>query len=163
MLNATLGTYGAPFVDENAVSNPTTQESASLHNRLTEDVAQMTRACPRAWVQFKTNTTSNPPAGDVTHVSVWGTGDAQKPTVTRTGTGLYTITYATTYADGLASTETVGFMFARADVMTNDNNDYEAKVKSVSANVITLAVFDAAGTPALSDLSGTAFVLVTAR
>ncbi len=165
MLSKTLGSYGGPHVDAKPVENPQSQVSASSYDRQSEDTAQMTRTAARSTVEFLTNASTNPPAGDVSHESVWGSGDAQKPTVTRTGTGLYTITWAASYTDELGVSESVNFRFpvGAPHVRTNDNNSYTAKIKTISANVVTLVVLDNTAVPAPSDLGGAAYVTVSMR
>lgn len=157
MLDSSIGTYGGPFVDASAVRNPTSQISAKLFNQLIEDVAQMTRTALRAMVRFTTVTSGNPTVSS--HKSAWGDTDTQKPTVTRTGTGLYTVTYATALTNGLGDSESVSFGFGEAHLL--GSTDGKARVDTIAANVVTLRVYDAAGT--LSDLSAAGPIQVLLR
>ena len=85
--------------------------------------------------------------------SLWGTGTPEKPTVTRTGTGLYTIQWAATYTDGLASptTETVGFVIPVSILATSTDvlDIIDARILTMGANVVTIGTY-ASG--ALADL-----------
>jgi len=159
-----LGDYGAPYVDAKAMRNPQTQLAAAKFNRLAEDNAHFSRSSLRVTVDFLTSTSGSLPftiaTADIHVDGHWGSGDSQKPTIQKTATGLYTITFATSYTDALLTVQTVSFLRGTAAVMTNTNDVDEAKVKTIAANVVTLAVFRAA---ALSDLGGTGVVSVFLR
>ena len=162
MLPATRSDYGAPYQDVRPTRDPTTQAAAARYNRMAEDVAQGTRTGPRAEVSFLTSSggAGTISAANVTHFSVWGSGSAQKPTVAKVSTGVYTITYATTFADGLvgvqnmeavAVTESVVFTMPIGAPNVRAVDGY-AKVTAIASNVVTVKVFD--NTDTLSDLSG---------
>lgn len=160
-LSRTIETYGGPFVDAVPVDDPTTTESAGQHNRLTEDVAQATRTQPRAWVSFKTRTTNGAVTPDEGE-SMMGTGSAQLPTVARTGTGLYTVTYPPSWTDALGTLETIVFKKAHGAVASTTT---VGRVQcSVSANVISVLVLsNIAGTDTPSDLTGAQPIVIEAR
>ena len=163
MLPATLSDYGAPYQDVRPVRDPTTQAAAEKYNRMAEDVAQATRPIQRAAVSFLTTATAAPTtvsAGNVTCFTVWGSGSAQKPVVTKTATGAYTLTWTATFDDGLvgvenmeavAETESVVFTMPIGAPNTRSASGY-AKVLTIASNVVTVGVYD--NTDALSDLSG---------
>ncbi len=161
--NRTVETYGGPYIDQESVSNPETQMSANKGNRLMEDVAQMTRTSTKVRVKFNTTTTAAPAAVTVTSGETqWGTGSAYNPTIQKTATGTYELTYATSYADALentvadaiAETETLALEYAHGYVMGNS----DAIVRcTASANVIT-AYARTGG--ALSDLGGGVAIVV---
>lgn len=171
MNSKTIGNYSGPFVDELAVANPTTEQSASSYNRHAEDSAQMTRTSTKVMVKFTTTLTAGPAAVTVTDsTSQWGEGNSYKPTISKTATGTYTITYATSYDDalvgttgneGVEETEQVSFRFVWGDaLLTGGPSVGHVRCTSVD-NVITAYVFDAAGS--LSDMSGATVVQVFAR
>lgn len=171
MLEKTIGNYNGPLKDEEAISNPETQQSASAYNRHAEDSAQMTRTSIKCWVKFTTSSTAAPVAIDVSDsTSQWGDGASFAPTISKTATGTYTITYAVEYDDALvgtegndavAETEQVAFRFVEGSAFDPSGPTLgHARGTSVD-NVITVYVFDDAGT--LSDLSGSGIVDVWAR
>lgn len=138
MLPKSIGDYGGPFIDRVPVSNPRTQLSADKGNRLFEDSAQSTRTALRAIVQFDTVSSGSPTA--ITHCSVWGSGDGQKPGIVRSGTGVYVVTYAASFLDGLGVTETVSFLFGEPSLIGSVNG--YARIASIASNVITVNTFN---------------------
>ena len=161
MLPRTIDDYGGQFVDAVPVDDPTTTESAAFHNRLTEDVAQGTRTWTKAWVKFLT-ATSGSSIAPVAGQSIFGTGSGQLPTITRTGTGLYTVAYPTSWTDGLNNTESIVFLDASGGVASTTT---VGRVQcTVTGNVISvLVVSNVAGTDTASDLTGGAPIRIEAR
>lgn len=157
----TIGNYGGPKVDGLPVSNPETQVAASEMNRYMEDLAQATRTVLRACVSFPTNAGAAPltvPAGDVDHKSVWGSGAGQKPTVQKTGVGLYTITYATSFTDALSVAESVAFFAGHVSCMSSDSADIlTARTLTVAANVVTIGVYASGALADVGNSSGAVF------
>ncbi len=163
MLPATLSDYGAPYQDVRPVRDPTTQAAAEKYNRMAEDVAQATRPIQRAAVSFLTTATAAPTtvaAGNVTCFTVWGSGSAQKPVVTKTATGAYTLTWTATFDDGLvgvenmedvAETESVVFTMP-VGAPNVRSAGARANILTIASNVVTVEVYDNTG--ALSDISG---------
>lgn len=158
----TIQSYGGVYTDSEAVSNPTTEQSADLGNRVFEDTAQLTRVTRRVLCKFATSTTASLPASiSVVSASrtVWGSGAGQYPTISKTAIGTYVITYASEYDDALvgtssdavSETENVNFTFSSASVK---GSTFGTAQTSESSNVITVYVFDGSSPPALSDLSG---------
>lgn len=171
MLAKTIGNYSGPWVDEEAIANPTSQQSANSMNRVGEDCAQMTRTSTKVMVRFATSATAGPIAIDVVDsTSQWGEGVSYVPTIEKTATGTYEITYATEYDDALVGTdgneaveetEQVVFRFSWGSAM-HATGPVLGHVRCTSVdNVITAYVFNAGGT--LSDLAGGADVQVFAR
>jgi hypothetical protein len=171
MLSKSISAYSGPWQDEIAVSNPETEQSATSMNRIGEDTAQMTRTSTKIMVKFTTTLTAGPAAVTVSDsTSQWGEGNSYQPTISKTATGTYTITYATEYEDalvgtegneGVEETEQVSFRFIWGTaLLTGGPSVAHVRCTSVD-NVITAYVFDAAG--ALSDMSGAAIVQVFAR
>ena len=162
MLDATLATYGAPYANAEVVDNPNTQCDADLFNRQSEDVAQLTRTGYRAIVKF-TPVAGAPftlAAADVQVRTMWGDGTAYKPTVAKTGNGLYTITFAASYTDGLAESESLGFLYAHASLI-GATIAPPPLITSLTANVVGLTVLSSAF--AASDLAGANAAVVWIR
>lgn len=163
MLPATLSDYGAPFQNVRPVRDPTTQLDAVKYDRMAEDVAQGTRTAPRAEVSFLTTATAAPTtvaAGNVTCFTVWGSGSAQKPVVTKTATGAYTLTWTATFDDGLVGVENMETVAVTESVVFTmpigapnvRSAGARANILTIASNVVTVEVYD--NTDALSDLSG---------
>jgi hypothetical protein len=143
----TIGNYGGPKIDALPVSNPETQVAASEMNRYMEDMAQTTRTVLRAAVTFPTDLAAAPltiPPGSITNRSVWGSGPAQKPVITKTGVGLYTLTFPATFTDALGTVETVAFYAGHGSCMSADvDDDIAARTITLAANVVTIGVYAA--------------------
>ena len=164
MLDRDLADYGGPFVDERVVKNPQSQVSADFYNRQSEDAAQGTRVVYRAIVSFTTTTTAatTTVADNRVNVwSVWGTGSAQKPVVTKTATGKYTLTFAASFTDALGVVESVDFEVGHADILHSSDTWAGSKLAAISSNIVDVKVYD--NSLALSDLTGTAVVTVWLR
>ena len=161
MLPRSLDSYGGAFVDATAVENPENTLSAAYYVRLAEDVAQGSRTSQKAVVRFATSTSGSlplaitPSAGRCHN----GTGSAQLPTVSKTATGRYTVTYPEDWTDALDEEETVTFSFSSGRV--SDLSTAGHVQTTVSGRVISVAVFDMAG--AASDLGGSVVIEVDAR
>jgi len=151
--------YGGPFTDALPVDDPTTTQSASQGNRCFEDVAQMTRTTHKVWVKFPTSTGApgavTPSAGQ----SHFGTGFAELPTVAKTSTGTYTVTYPATWTDALGVVEAVSFLDSFGSVRSGTVVGHVQTTES--ANVITVYVFNTSN--ALSDLTNGTTIRVEAR
>lgn len=119
MLASDLSTFGAPYSDQEPVVDPTTQMAASLMNRALENVAQMTRTCPRIILSFPT--TATPGSLNLSDLGVrtlWGSSDFYKPsTYVRNATaGEYVFAWPASFVDGLGETETLAFFGAHGSV-----------------------------------------------
>lgn len=144
MLPKTIESYGGIHVDTGPLSDPKAQVAASLYDRKCEDVAQMTRTSPKAIVWFYTTAVAAPvvyAAANVNHASQWGSGSTTKPTVTKTGVGLYTVDYAASFTDGLGEAETVNFRVGKVTTVSADaTDDHDAKPLTVSGHTATIKV-----------------------
>jgi hypothetical protein len=168
MLSRDLNNYSAPWIDEpQGVTNPELEQPAASANRMAEDLAQTTRAVPRAHFNFLTTATAAPiVVAFVDSANVWGEGSGSAPVIAKTATGTYEAVFATSFEDGLAGTiadaesetEDVNFRFGGASVRGSTRGDAQVDLNS---NNITIYVFDAAGV--LSDLGGGRRVDVWAR
>lgn len=141
---ATLSTYGGKKENEYPVENPLTDISAEEHNELADDVQAMTHTALRAWYAFVGNaTTPTDPASNI-HDAVWGDSLAVKPVLARTGTGVWTLTYPTSYVDELGNTRTVNLRRGKL-FSVEGTTPYVVTVTPTSANVLTVRIFDMAG------------------
>lgn len=146
-----IDSYGGLKVDIEPVEIPPGQRRAGVENIITVDQAALTLMPLRAWVRWESvavNGFIDP--DDVTHRSLWGTGDGQKPSVERTAAGLYTITYAATFplgytVDPLDDTiETVSFVEAlvvctSSDPLDNFADSRRLTVAGSTATIVTKA------------------------
>jgi len=159
----TVGDYGAPKENAVPLADPQKYVSAAEYCRLVDDVAQMTATAPRAWVHFPTRTSNGactPSAGG----SQMGIGVLDLPAVARTGTGTYTVTYASSWTDNsgilgaTGTVEAIAFTDSHGAVRGSTAGHVQT---SESGSVITVYTFDMAGTA--SDLGGGVTIRVEAR
>jgi hypothetical protein len=162
-----VNNYGGVFVDAEAVGDPSSEIAARIDNRIHEDVAQMTRVTGRVRVKFTTSA-AVAPVSITPHTdgrTVWGAGASFDPTISKTATGVYLITFATTYDDALvgttsnsvSETETVNFTFCSWNL---EGSVFGHVQVTPLNNTLTARVFDAAG--ALTDLAGAGIVHIEA-
>lgn len=160
-LPRTLSTYGGEFADAYPVEDPTTTQAAAYYNRHADDTAQMSRTTTKVRVQFQTTTDPAPvavtPIAGRCHA---GAGNSNLPTIQKTATGTYAITYPSTWTDGLGDSESVGFTFARAQTHGNTPGHPQPECAS---NVITVYVFDPLSAFVLSDLGDGITIEVSAE
>lgn len=157
----TIQDYGAPdggYLDALPVEDPTCEQSATYGNRQIEDEAQMTRTSTKAIVRFATSIAAAPiqitPLDGISHM---GIGPSALPTIEKTATGRYSITYPASFTDALGIIENINFFTARGYV---ESLSTVGQVQcAVVSNVINVAVFNAAGS-ALSDLSVVAIAVI---
>ncbi len=135
-------TLGGELSNYAPVEDPTTDLDADADNKTRLDVAGMTETCARAWCCFVGNAaTPTDPASNV-HGAVWGSTAPVKPTVTRTGAGVYTITWPASVTDELSAAHTVNLRRAWWNV--EGTTPYICTATPV-ANVVTFRVFTHAG------------------
>lgn len=147
-----IAAYGGPYSDERPQSDPMTQLPGDLGNLLLEDVAQLTRVPMRVVARFLTANTSNPTTIDYAKTQ-WGTGTSYKPTVARTGVGLFTVTFAATYDDGLGETESLALTDADAkQELLAAAFTPRLTYARASSNLVYVALYTIAG--ALTDTTG---------
>lgn len=162
MIPKTIANYGGPKIDAQPVSNPETQIAANEFNRSIEDTAQMTRTAYRAIVQWTSITAAPPapvPTASIEVRTVWGNGNAQKPTIQKTGAGLYTITFPGTFTDDLGFVETVSFFDCHVSVKSAVANDeISGRAVVVAGNVIDIAIYSPVGVFSdIGNVGGAAF------
>lgn len=145
MTPATLATYGGPYEDMVPVEDPTKEMGADFGNLSLEHVAQMTNTTIKWRVKFLTITSvATVAAANVTVQSHYGSGSvaAAKPTVARTATGAYTLTFASTYNNGLPTpvAESITFFDAKGHVLSTTE---KAHVQcSYSGTVVSVVLLD---------------------
>ena len=94
---ATLGNYGGVKVDYAPSVNGATDRDATPVNQAFQDVAAMTLTSVRAYVAWYYASST------VTIVSCNAEWGNTPPTITRTSTGVYTVTWPTTITDDLGN------------------------------------------------------------
>lgn len=135
--------YGGVRVDAKPQQNPQSEVAADDWNRATEDIAQLSRVPHKGTVWFDSHTYAAPytySASDVSCRSQWGTGDAQKPTVSQTAAGRYTLTWAASYTDDLSESESLSLVVARVTCYSSDAADtfYDCRPLTITSNAITI-------------------------
>lgn len=156
----TIADYGGEKIDTKPVANATGELAADHYNRLAEDTAAMTRTSDRFTVSFATIAAAAPQAGVVSYNwTHFGQGASYYPTIAKTTTGTYTLTYAASYVDGLGVTTTTSHGPAHGQVAGSTFG--KVQCTTTSATVIAAYVLDAAG--ALTDIGGGAVVTVWIR
>jgi hypothetical protein len=147
-----LADYGGPKVDAKPVQNPESELTAGEYNREAEDVAQLTCCKVQAVVRFNTTAVAAPvvyATAAVQHRSLWGNGDAQKPTVTKTATGRYTIAYPATFTDSLGIVETLNFLGATVEIISATAGDVvQGRPLTVTSSGGTFVIHSPHGTDA---------------
>lgn len=167
MLAKTIDSYGGVFSDRRAVADPAVELAARLYNRKSEDTAQVTRTIGRVLLKFTTTVAAGPvavtPSADGR--TVWGSGATFDPTISKTATGVYLVTFGASYDDALvgttsdsvSETETVDFRFCGWNL---EGATFGHVQVTPLNNTLTVRVFDAAGAP--TDLGGAGIIHVWA-
>jgi hypothetical protein len=158
-LSRSIDDFGGVKADAYPVESPEIEISAAEDNRVHEDLAHLTRTSERAYVLFPTSTGANGPVLPTGGASHMGTGSAQRPTIAKVGTGLYDITYPSTFVDRLGVTEPIVFLGSKGQVKSV--TVYGHVQTTQVGSVIHVAVFD--GANALSDLTNGTVLEVTGR
>jgi len=159
MLAKTIANLGGPKRNGKPQEDPLTDVSDDEYNRLLEDSAQTSQTVGRAWVRFLTVSGGTPPfnipSTTIVHDTVWGGGASSRPTVTKTATGLYTVTFPASQVDGLGITEIVSFrhVIGPSTIALDPVDEVTAKVLSLSGNVIAIkTIQEHAVPPVLADV-----------
>lgn len=161
MLDRSAANYGAPFTQTQTTQNPEEEQDAAQYNRHACDSAMLSIPALNWIGTFKPVADAAPftvLASNVTAAGLSGMGPGSKPVVTKTGTGLYAMTFPASFVDDLGVTQTVMFRYAVPTVMGAFNG--YARVGAVSGNVVTVYVYNTSN--ALSDLDPTSVVCVFA-
>lgn len=139
---------GLPKNDFSFVTNPLTDESYEEHEAHVVGVAAMSHTAARALVYVNGDGGGNESIVD--HRAVWGDTVGVKPTLTRNGTGDYTLTWASAYDDlnptpARVVSHTVNIEFAVATI-TQDVVGHICV--TWTANTVTVKTYDAASAAA---------------
>lgn len=149
-------TYGLPKTDYDTVVDPTKELAAAEYEAMAVDVAGLTHAACKAWAYITGG--ASPVVSD--HGAVWGDTEAVKPTVSRSGAGIFVVTWAASYYDlnptvSRRVLRSVNIRWAHAAVSVPAVTAYPACVALTSARSVTITI----GTGASKDDS-TFFVWV---
>jgi hypothetical protein len=157
-----IGNYGGVRVDAKPQQNPESEVDAAKFNRLCEDTAQLTRPPYKGIVWFDSHTFAGAhtyATADVNCRSQWGTGDAQKPQVSQTAAGRYTLTWQASYSDDLSVSESVALVVARVSCYSSDPADtfYDCRPLTITSNAITIVTKAGGAAADVGDNSGANF------
>lgn len=136
------------------VINPQTDRDAAAANQCNADAAAATHTVIRAWVRLTLNGTAVPVL--VAHDSVWGNAVGVAPAFTRTSGGIYTIIWPTVVQDEIpnglpgfsGSGHTLNLRACLSPNVRAVATAFFAFAAPTSANVVTLRVFNVAGSAA---------------
>lgn len=96
-------TFGGTFSDASSVVDPSTELAASYFNNLVAQLVAVSMTAPIAWARV---TISGGTETLADHSAVWGDTAGVAPTPSKTATGDYTLTWASSYNDLRESPET---------------------------------------------------------
>lgn len=147
---ATYATYGGELANYSPVCDPTTDRDAWQMNEALSDTSAMTRMCPRAYVAFSYS------AGVVTvgdNDAVWG--NTTPPTVVRTATGTFLVTWPASITDARGNPQSVALRRGDGNV---EAAGYSTSVVYATPNSFTLYV---SSLTALSDPPASVIVTAT--
>lgn len=139
--------FGPTFRNATAgVTNPETHAGAALLGLLAWQAAGNSVAGNLTWALLAWDGAALTLSASA---EAWDSTSAVLPTVARTSAGLYTVTYAASYADETAALITTNL---RAAICAAQGTAARYAVASIaSGRIITVSVFDAAGAAADSD------------
>ena len=165
MDNLSVSDFGGPYVDAIPKSDTESEMGADDGNRLLVTVSQGSYTSLSSRGHFDTTATAAPlvvASGKVAHSSHWGVSSSNKPTVSKTATGLYTLEFPVNWVNALNVTETVSFSDGEIpSARTGDAaDDCHAEILSIVANVVTVKVESPRGT--LSDKGNSSATDITA-
>lgn len=140
--SAGISNYGGAKQDYAPSEDPSTDELAADRNNLVDDVAGMTHTACRAWRCFVGGSGGSPadPADGNTHDAVWGNASSVKPTVTRSSTGVYVVTWPTSISDALGTSHTIAIRRV-LHVAIESATAFVGTAVITAANVITVHTF----------------------
>ncbi len=136
-----LTAFGPRRSNARPVRNPQQQAGADFMNLLRWDVAGLGASCPRAWVLA---TFTGP-----TTIAVTAQGNAwhgAAPTPARSGTGVYTFTYAATYVDDDSVAIVTNLLAVK--VSPRGSTARISGWEITDSRIVTVYLFDAAGAAA---------------
>ncbi len=145
----TVATYGGVLTNAWPVEDPTTDQDADGMNACKASTAAMTHTAARAWARFTSDPTTPAFALTNPHDSMWGNDLSVRPTLARTGAGVYTLTWPSTVTDELGATHALNLRFAKACF---ENQAAIANAEVTAVNVVTVRLWNLAG--AAADFTG---------
>lgn len=152
MQKLTQTDLGGPYVDATPKADAETEMDAGEGNLLIETVVQGSNTSPASIGTFVTTGTAAPAtvdAADVSHISHWGSGSGTRPTVSKTAVGRYTLTFPSSFTNGLSESEAISFFEGVVRPRTGDaSDDLYAEILTISSNVVTVKVESPKGTAA---------------
>jgi len=137
-----ISTLGGIKVNFQPVEDATTDLDAAQDNKARADVAMMTHTASRSWAKFVAAATTGAMVLSA-HDAVWGNAPGLAPTLARTGTGVFTITWPASVNDELGVTHATSLRAASA--VARGSVAYHAQTSITAANVVTVYVFDMSG------------------
>jgi hypothetical protein len=149
-----LTAYGGEKVDIESKEFAEGEVDANEWNRAAEDTAQLCRTSHKAFGRFTATATGAPTTVTLdAYRSQWGSSPSFQPVVSKTATGLYTVTWDASYDDALGVTETLALVTAGgATLIADSTKSAIVQVYGITANTILLAINEmTTGTPTLRD------------
>jgi hypothetical protein len=143
--------YGGLLNNAAPVVDPTTHRDASDMNAALASVAAMTTTAGQAWARMITHATTPSLATSNAHGAAWGEDPSVAPTPTRTSTGIFVLTWPATVTNGIGDSHTVVFKRVKSQACEG-TTAYHVQSAVTASNVLTIRVFDMAGT--LTDAAG---------
>lgn len=135
-----LDTYGGELEDYAPAEDPTTDRSADAANQAFGSAAAATQVIPRAWARLVTHATTPTLATSNNCDGTWPNVADNRPTPSRSATGVFVLTWPTTVLDSLGDSHTLNFRWARACVEGSTYVPVQCTV--TSANVVTVYTFN---------------------
>jgi hypothetical protein len=138
---------GPVLVDDYAAENPDTDIPAAAFNTAFHQLAGLNVMLPRAGVVASYSGTLTV----IYQSEAWNADGAQvHPVLARSGTGLYTLTFAATYLDELGASVATSIVFARAGAMRvltsyADRVNAYAWIDGSNPLIVHVSLFDASG------------------
>ena len=156
---SSLALYGGAINDYAPVTDPTTDRTSGGttgvgENQAYTDVAAMTHCAIRGFAAIVGSATAPALAATNQSDGVWGSQPAQQPTIARTGTGVVTATWPTTYVDELGNTQTINL---RRGWGNFEGAAGDISVTITAPNQATINLYNVAGSAA--DFAGNTYVI----
>lgn len=149
--NDSFSSFGGQKSNYAPPENPATDYDATLLNVALCDVAEMTRTALRGWVRITlAASTGALVLSDWEAVWKGGSFSPTVPTLVRTTTGVFTITFPVSIVDENGKTVTINLRRSSAQIEGNTFGFSQSTV--TAANIITLYTANSGGSP--NDLVG---------
>lgn len=149
MLDRAAEDYGAPFTQQQETMNPQEEQTSDQYNKHAADSAMMTVPAQNWVASFVPTVTAAPvtvSAANITAAGLNGTGAAAKPTVDKTATGAYTLTFPTSFVDAISRTNDVFFRYGHVGIY--GSVDGRGRILGISGNVVMVLLYDTSNSAA---------------